>query len=225
MKLNKFKRVLPMNIQMFTGDGGAGSGEGSGGEGGNGGSGEGDDPQPIIFASQSELDSALDKHTNKALETARQKWMTESEQAVAAAKSEAEEMASLTAEQQAEAKKRKETEAMAAREADITRRELRAQSLEQLAEKALPKELIDIVVLTDAEACLKSIESIEISFRSAVEAGVNERLASSANPPAGGGNSGSGNEKVVGANALRISEREKNTKTKAPKNNPYFKED
>ncbi len=218
MKSIMLNRVIPMNIQMFTD---AGSGDGGAGEGTNGGQGTGSgegDPKPITFATQAELDSALDKHTNKALETARQKWMMESEQAVAAAKSEAEKMANLTAEQQAEAKKQKEAEAMAAREADITRRELRAQSLEQLAEKSLPKELIDVVVLTDAEACTKSIESIESAFKSAVEAGVNERLAASANDLPGG-QGGSGSQKT-GSRAERLA---KKNAVKANQKNPYFK--
>lgn len=202
MKSIKLKRVIPMNIQLFTegGDGGSGS------EGGQGASGVGDggDPQPITFATQAELDSALDKHTTKALATARAKWESESQQAIEAAKTEAQRLAGLTAEQKELEEQRQQEETIAKREADITRRELRAQSLEQLAEKELPKELIDVVVLTDADACIKSIEAIEKSFRAAVEDGVNKRLAESANPPASGGAGGGGSEK--GAMGKRLAE-------------------
>lgn len=173
MKRTKFKQLAPMNLQMFA------EGADGGTDGAEAGAGEGA-AQAISFATQAELDSALDKHANKALETAKAKWALESQQAIERAKSEAEKMASLTAEQKAEAIKQKEADTLATREADITRRELRAQSLEILAERELPKELVEVVVLTDAEACTTSINAIEKAFRSAVESGVNKRLASSA---------------------------------------------
>ena len=56
-------------------------------------------------------------------------------------------------------------------------------------EKELPKELIDVVVFTDAESCNASIDAIEKSFRKSVEDGVNKRLAQSAEIPGSGGSS------------------------------------
>uniref|UniRef100_UPI000A52BAC2 capsid assembly scaffolding protein Gp46 family protein n=1 Tax=Geobacillus kaustophilus TaxID=1462 RepID=UPI000A52BAC2 len=82
----------------------------------------------------------------------------------------------------------------AKREAEITRRELRATALETLAEKGLPKQLADILVYTDAETCQKSIESVEKVFRDAVEAAVNERLKGGEPPKGGGG--GKGNAEI-----------------------------
>lgn len=176
-------KKLKMNLQFFSdGLGGAVDG-GQGAQAGQGSPGAGEGTEVITFASQSEYDSAVDKRINSALETARAKWQKESDAALEQARSEGQRMAGLTAEQkEQEAQKQRDAE-IAKREADITRRELRAQSLEQLAEKGLPKELIDTIVLSDADTCLQSIEAVEKAFRSAVEIGVNERLAASANPP------------------------------------------
>ena len=204
-------QLLKMNIQLFAD---ADNGDDTGGNS------DGETPTEgeIRFASQAEFDSAADKRTAKALATAKAKWEAEKKAAIDAARSEAEKMASLTADQKAEVEKQKEADALASREADITRRELRAQSLEQLAEKELPKELIEVVVLTDAESCTKSIEAIENSFRAAVELGVNKRLAESANDlPGGSGAKATGKESI----GKRLAQQTANNKTK---NNPYFKE-
>ncbi len=57
-------------------------------------------------------------------------------------------------------------------------------------------------MLTDAEACSKSIEAIEKSFRSSVETAVNKRLAASAGNPAG--NSGGSADESMVANLLKM---------------------
>ncbi|EOL45812.1 DUF4355 domain-containing protein [Enterococcus caccae] len=213
--IEKMASRKSINLQLFAEGGENGAGDGDPGNNG----GNGDDPKPIVFDSQSEFDSAVDKQITKALNTAQEKWKAESQQAIEAAKSEAEKMANMTAEQQAEAKRQKDSEELASREADITRRELRAQSLEQLAEKELPKELVDVVVLTDAESCSKSIEAVEKAFRSAVEAGVNKRLAASAvDLPGGTKGSGPASKESIGKRLAQ-----NNTASK-PKSNPYFKE-
>ena len=120
----------------------------------------------------------------------RQKWEKEFEAKLTEAKTEAEKLAKMNAEQKAEYERKKREEELAKREAEITRRELRATALETLAEKGLPKQLADILVYTDAEACQKSIENVEKVFREAVEAAVNERLKGE---PPKGGSGGKGN--------------------------------
>lgn len=163
MKSNKLK----LNLQLFT----------DGGDGGNG------EPEVITFANQSELDSWKDKQLAKSLETAKAKWETESAAKLEEAKTEAERLAKMTADEKAAAEAQKQADELAKREADITRRELKAQSLEKLAEKGLPSELIDAVVLTDADTCNSSIESISAAFSKAVEKAVNEKLKDSAEIP------------------------------------------
>ncbi|EOH94836.1 DUF4355 domain-containing protein [Enterococcus pallens] len=184
------QKLLELNLQMFAGEGG---GDGGSGEPGGAGNLGGTPPvcaEPISFASQSELDSFVDKRLAKSLETAQAKWKAEQEEALEAAKSEAARLAQMTAEERAQMEEKKRQEAEAERLADITRRELRLEAFEELTERNLPKELIDAVVLTDADACKKSVDSIEKAFRAAVEEGVKDRLANSAQPPVFGGGSG-----------------------------------
>lgn len=181
MKLNENRNIFSMQLQYF-----------ADGEGGEEGGVAGASIEPITFASQSEFDSALDKHLGKALLTAKTKWEEEAQIAINEAKTEGQKMAQMTAEQQAKYEEEQRSAKLAERESEITRRELRAHSLELLAGKSLPKELVDIVVLTDAEACTKSIAAVEQAFSSAVQKAVDERLAVSAeNLPGGAGSGGS----------------------------------
>ena len=195
------EKLMKLDLQLFAEPGGDGGG--------------GDTPppaEPISFASQSELDSFVDKRVAKSLETAQSKWETDHKEKLEAAKSEAARMAQMSAEEKAKLEEEKKQKEEAKRLEDITRRELRIEAYESLAEKDLPKELIDAVMLTSAEECTKSIESIETAFRAAVEKGVNDRLAASAStPPAG--NSG-GKSDSIGSKAAKAA----NERT-APKTN------
>ena len=192
--------MMKMNLQFFAEGGEGGSGEDGSDGGSDGGAGEG--AKPITFTSQADLDSWYDKKMAKSLETAKANWAKESQKAIEDAKTEAERLAAMSADEKAAAEKEKEEKALAQREAEITRRELRATALETLAEKELPKELIETIVLTDSDACKASIDSVEKAFRVAVETAVNKRLASSADNPASNSGSGSG-ETSLGAIAAK----------------------
>ena len=186
--------LMKMNLQFFA--------EGSdGGSDGDDGVDEGASENPITFTSQAELDSWYDKKMAKSLETAKANWAKESQKAIEDAKTEAERLAAMSADEKAAAEKKKEEAALAKREAEITRRELRATALETLAEKELPKELIDTIVLTDSDACKSSIDSVEKAFRTAVEKGVNERLAKSATNPSA--NTGGNNADSIGSKVAK----------------------
>lgn len=69
--------------------------------------------------------------------------------------------------------------ALRKREAEITRRELRAEAVETLVGKGLPRELGDLLDYTDADACKASIGTVEKVFRAAVQAGIDERIRKS----------------------------------------------
>jgi len=168
------KDKLKLNLQMFNEEQ-----EGQEGE-----------AESIKFESRSELDSYLDKHTSKALTTARTKWEQEAQAKIEEAKTEAEKMAKMSADEKAKAEAEKRANELAQREADITRRELKAQSLERLAEKGLPKELVEAISFSDAETCNKSIEAIENAFNQALEIKMKQALVDSAMVP-GGTSSGS----------------------------------
>ena len=197
------KRNLIMNLQLFglvgisrpffEADGGAGSGAtGTGAENGNGeGTGEGTQGQEGGEKSFDDVlkdkkyQSEFDKRVAKALETAKGKWETDYQAKIEEAKTEAQKLAKMNADQKAEYEAQKKLDELTKREKDITTRELRATAYETLAEKNLPKELVDILNYSDAESCNKSIESVEKAFQSAVEKAVNDKLRGG-DPPKGG---------------------------------------
>lgn len=81
---------------------------------------------------------------------------------------------------------KKRADDFARREADLTRRELTASAKDTLTNKGLPIELADILVYTDKDACDKSIEKVESTFRKAVQAAVDEKLKGKNDPPKDG---------------------------------------
>lgn len=116
----------------------------------------------------------FDRRIAKALDTARKKWEGESRKADEG----------KSAGQEHEEPTQAEME-LARREKEITRRELRADAIEKLAEKGLPAALADVLVYSDAETCNQSMRSVEKAFRAAVENAVNDRLRSES-PKTGG---------------------------------------
>lgn len=193
------KRKLIMNLQLFglggisrpllEADAGAGNGGAeTGAEGGNGEGTEGQEGGEKSFddvLKDKKYQSEFDKRVAKALETAKGKWETDYQAKIQEAKTEAEKLAKMNADQKAEYEAQKKLDELAKREKDITTRELRATAYETLAERNLPKELVDILNYSDAEQCNKSIEAVEKAFQSAVEKAVNDKLRGG-NPPKGG---------------------------------------
>ena len=165
------------------GEGSSGTGEGTGeGEGAEGDSKSFDD----ILKGDKKYQSEFDKKIAKALETAKGKWETDYNSKLEDVKTEAEKLAKMNADEKAKYAEQKRAADLEKREKDITTRELKAQAYETLAEKALPKELIDILNYENADTCNKSIEAVEKAFQSAVEKAVNEKLRGNGTPKAGG---------------------------------------
>lgn len=108
------------------------------------------------------------------------KWMRQQRKAV----SEAERLAKLSTEERAAEEARVREENLTKREAEITRRELRAQALEDLASQQMPAELADLLDYADADACSESIKKIKGIWSKAVQKGVEARVKGSA-PKAG----------------------------------------
>ena len=89
--------------------------------------------------------------------------------------------------QEAERVAREREEGLAQREQAIARRELRAQAIDILVSRELPRGLADVLDYSSVDACNASITTIEREFRAAVQQGVDARLrASSVNLPAHG---------------------------------------
>ena len=84
---------------------------------------------------------------------------------------------------------REREEELRSREAELVRRELRAEAIDALTLKGLPRELEQLLNYSDADACAQSIDALEKAFRSAVQKGVDERINQSGGtlPRAGGG--------------------------------------
>lgn len=188
-----------LNLQMFAEPEDAGQNDG-----GDNGDGQQDDAQAIQFKSQSELDAYMDKHAEKALKTAREKWERESKLREEKVRTEAERLAQMTEKERQEAIEAEREKQLADREAELNRRELKANSLLELSERKLPTALIDVVVLTDADACKKSIDAIDSAFKKAVDNAVDERLKSSTHTPAGDTGYGSLRAKLPKLNEHRI---------------------
>lgn len=123
----------------------------------------------------------VDKLIQDRLAREQSKW----EKKVQEEKTEAEKLAKMKADEKAKYQEEKRLAEIEKREKDITTRELRATAYETLAEKNLPKELVDILNYSDAESCNKSIEAVEKAFQSAVEKAVNDKLRGG-QPPKGG---------------------------------------
>lgn len=83
--------------------------------------------------------------------------------------SEAEKLAKMDADQKKTYEFEKRVKELEKREAEITRRELKSQALEMLEQKNLPKSLVDLLNLTDADSCKASIDAVEKAFSQAVQ--------------------------------------------------------
>lgn len=123
-----------------------------------------------------EMQAEFDRRISKALDTAKGKWQKEQEEAIEAARTEAEKLAKMNAEEKAKHEREKREADLARREAELNRRELKAEAASVLTQKGLPLELLGSINLDSAEESKKSIEAVEAAFRAAVQAGVDERL-------------------------------------------------
>ncbi|GLC88695.1 DUF4355 domain-containing protein [Lysinibacillus piscis] len=173
---------LKLDLQFFA------DGDDEGTDDDDSGESDGDKDKKVEFTpeQQAEITRILGERLGKA----HKKWEKDYQDKLEEAKTEAEKLAKMNAEQKAEHERQKRENELLKREGEITRRELRAAALETLAEKGLPKTLADILVYSSAEATNASLDAVETAFRTAVEAGVNERLRS--DPPGGGGAKGGG---------------------------------
>ena len=112
-------------------------------------------------------------------------------QARSEGRAEAEQLAQMTELQRREhdaQEAREREERLMRRESELTRRELRAEAVDALASRGLPRELEQLLDYRSAAACTASIDLMEKVFRSAVQKGVDERISQSrAQLPRSGG--------------------------------------
>lgn len=175
---------LKMNLQLMadTGAGGGTPSQTDGGDNTDAGASEssntgGTDNQTPSFddiLSQNNYKAEFDKRLKEAIQTAQTEWETKQQEKI----TEAEKLKKMNADEKAKYEQDKRTKELDKREKDITTRELKAQAYETLAEKNLPKELIDALNFSDAETCNASIEAVEKAFQNAVKKAVDDRLRS-----------------------------------------------
>ena len=117
---------------------------------------------------QTEIDAIISKRLDRERKDA--------DVRIKAAVTEAQKLAKMSADERLEHERVERDKGLADREQGITKRELRAEALHQLAEKGIPKELADVLPYTDADSTNAAITAVEIAFRKAVEIAVNDRL-------------------------------------------------
>lgn len=168
----KERFLFPLNIQLFADDG-SGNDSGNDGQGNNDqvNDGQGNDGQtgqePKVF-SQEEVDKIVQGRIAKE----RKSW----EKQLQEQQTEAQKLEKMSEKEKKKYQEEKRIKDLDDREAAITRRELTAQAKVQLADKGIPTKLAEILILTDADSCKKSIETVEKAFQTAVQRAVEERI-------------------------------------------------
>lgn len=176
---------LKMNLQLMA-DAGAGGGtpnqtdggtntDTGAGEGSNTGATENNTPSfDDVLGQNRAYKAEYDKRVKEALQAAQTEWETQQQEKI----TEADKLKKMNADEKAKYELDKRAKELDKKEKDITTRELKAQAYETLAEKNLPKELIDALNFSDAETCNASIEAVEKAFQNAVKKAVDDRLRS-----------------------------------------------
>ena len=162
----KKKFMFPLDIQLFADDN-------SGDDSGNDDQGTGQDNQDSGEGGQETktfTQEELDKIVQGRIAKERKAWEKQLEEQ----QTEAQKLETMSEKEKKKYQEEKRIKDLDDREAAITRRELIAQAKVQLADKGIPTELAEILILTDADSCKKSIETVEKAFQSAVEKAVEE---------------------------------------------------
>lgn len=183
--LNKI-RLMP----FYEADG-AGAGAGAEDNGGENGA-EKKTLKDLLDASpelMSEYQKDIDRRINQAVQTATQKERERHKLIEDKQRDEFERVSKMTQEEKDAYYKMKAEKEAAAHEANLTRRELKLDAREALAEKHLPSAFIDLLDYSNKEACMKSISTLEEAFRGAVQTGVDSKLKGG-KPPKDAGTEG-----------------------------------
>lgn len=179
------KRMMP----FYEADGSA-----SGADDSNAGKDGGERPSfAELMKNNSDYQSELDRRINQAVETATAKATEKERKRQEAIRNEEMEevtrVANMTPEEKDKYYANKEKEKAKAKDAELTMRELKIDARTALQEKGLPDAFVDLLNYTDADACEKSIGTLESAFRKAVQEAVNDKLKGN-QPPKDAGTEG-----------------------------------
>lgn len=165
----KKKFMFPLDIQLFADDN---SGDGSGNDDDQGTGQDNQDSGEGGQETKTFTQEELDKIVQGRIAKERKAW----EKHLEDEKTEAQKLETMSEKEKKKYQEEKRIKDLDDREAAITRRELTAQAKVQLADKGIPTELAEILILTDADSCKKSIETVEKAFQTAVQRAVEERI-------------------------------------------------
>lgn len=165
----KKKFMFPLDIQLFADDN---SGDVSGNDDDQGTGQDNQDSGEGGQETKTFTQEELDKIVQGRIAKERKAWEKQLEEQ----QTEAQKLETMSEKEKKKYQEEKRIKDLDDREAAITRRELTAQAKVQLADKGIPTELAEILILTDADSCKKSIETVEKAFQSAVEKAVEEKI-------------------------------------------------
>lgn len=195
----KKKFMFPLDIQLFADDN---SGDGSGNDDDQGTGQDNQDSGEGGQETKTFTQEELDKIVQGRIAKERKAW----EKHLEDEKTEAQKLETMSEKEKKKYQEEKRIKELDDREAAITRRELTAQAKVQLADKGIPTELAEILNLTDAESCKKSIEIVEKAFQTAVEKAVEEKIKGNAPIKKVSGNTTISLESIKNMSAKEINE-------------------
>lgn len=152
----------------------------------------------IVFNSQSELDTLVDKRISKALEKAQERWDADWQTKTQSMLEQERQKASMSTEERMQADIEQQKQELEQQRLELQKERDEATLIKQLNADKLPSELVEVFrPLFGGEQ--KNIESqykaVSKVFRDAVQNAVNERmLSNSQNKPSGNGGNGNASE-------------------------------
>lgn len=141
-----------------------------------------------------EFDKKVESESDRKLASAKRKWEQEQEvktqKAIEDALAEHQRLSKLSDKEQQEEKLTQREKRVAEQEAEIARKNLRSDAVDDLQSKGLPNEFADFLLGEDAGSTLENINKFKTAFDESVNAAVKEKLRQDT-PKAGGLGGGS----------------------------------
>ena len=161
------KWPLRLNIQFFA----EGDGDGDGKEG------EQEENVTLTAAElQKKIDAETDRKLSKVLEKKQKEWEDKQDAAIQKALEEKERLSKLSEKDRKDEELSKREKELAERAAEISRKELKADAVEDLTEKGLNPKFADFLLAEDAEKTLANINAFKEIFDEALNQAVKEKL-------------------------------------------------
>jgi len=192
----KDKFPLKLNLQHFGGEGDEGEGDNAG----DSAKGDQDPTVPKLLTEEEinkKIEAESDRKLNSALEKKKQEFEQEKQEAIKNAIEEKERLSKLSQKEREDEALTQREKDLQKREADITRKLLRSETVDDLQEKNLPSDFADFLLGDDAESTLENVNTFKKSFDEAVNNAVKEKLRQET-PPANTGSTSSKAPTIAG---------------------------